>query len=317
MRGAQPRLDVETQLVGDHEDRLSKSRAECIGHDAGASFFGFLAEEHPVAHDVGRAVGADVGELLGAHMCDRAGQGRDHEREPFGDPARMNAGAMQCDPGPLGDGVDPSAFIGRRVEPAERSDDVLARLQDRGHDLGVGDERAVQDAVGVGGQERVDVTRRGHSDAVATDELADVDTVFGGAVHPGADQFEIGMCEHPGDRGATHSARGPLDYTVAHGRHDAISAEIAACSAGRAKFLPDSEVRLIFVCDPARTSEQRTQHGLAGRTANECRRPGRSPGAGPRGADAVAADAGRLFRDLADDELLDEFWRRRSSIGHC
>jgi len=37
----------------------------------------------------------------------------------------------------------------------------------------------------------------------------------------------------------------------------------------------------------------------------------------PRGADALAADAGRLLRDLADDELLDEFWRRRSSIGHC
>ncbi|MGO9874822.1 MAG: hypothetical protein ACLPVY_13595 [Acidimicrobiia bacterium] len=37
----------------------------------------------------------------------------------------------------------------------------------------------------------------------------------------------------------------------------------------------------------------------------------------PGGADALAADAGLLLRDLTDDERLDEFWRRRSSIGHC
>jgi hypothetical protein len=42
---------------------------------------------------------------------------------------------------------------------------------------------------------------------------------------------------------------------------------------------------------------------------------GRRPAS--RGADASAPDPGRLRRDLADDELLDEFWRRRSSIGHC
>ena len=81
MGGAQRGPDIETQLVGDHEDRLAEPGAEGVGHDARASLFRGLAEQHPVAHDVGRTVGADVGEFLRPHMGDRPRQGGDHERE--------------------------------------------------------------------------------------------------------------------------------------------------------------------------------------------------------------------------------------------
>ena len=106
VRRAQLRVDVEAQLVGDHEHRLAKAGAERVGHDAGARLLGRLAEQHPVAHDVGRAVGADVGELLGAHVGDRARERRDHERESLGDAAGVDAGAVQGDPGLLGDRVE-------------------------------------------------------------------------------------------------------------------------------------------------------------------------------------------------------------------
>ncbi len=60
-----------------------------------------LAEQHDLAHDhVGRVV-ADVGELLGAHVADVAAQRRQHQREPLGDAARVDAGAVQRDAPPV------------------------------------------------------------------------------------------------------------------------------------------------------------------------------------------------------------------------
>ena len=122
-----------------------------------ARLLGRLAEQHPVADDVGCAVGADVGELLGPDVGDRPRQRRDHEREPLGDAAGVDAGAVQGDAGLAANASNRAALVGGRVEPAERRDHVLARLEDGGHHAGVGHERAVDDAVGVEGEQRVDV----------------------------------------------------------------------------------------------------------------------------------------------------------------
>lgn len=52
--------DVEAQFVGDHKDRLAETGTECVDHDARASPFRGLAEQHPIAHDIGSAIGANV-----------------------------------------------------------------------------------------------------------------------------------------------------------------------------------------------------------------------------------------------------------------
>ena len=109
-----------------------KPRAQRLGHDALARLLGCLAEEHPVADDVGGAVGADVGELLGPHAGDGARQGRDHEREALGDAAGVDARAVQGDAGRPAHRVELGPLVARRVEPAERRDQVLARLEDPG-----------------------------------------------------------------------------------------------------------------------------------------------------------------------------------------
>ena len=216
--GPQLGLDVEAHLVGDHEDRLAEPAAERVDHDAGAGLLGGLAEQHPVAHHVGRAVGADVGELLRPHVGDRARQGRDHEREPLGDPPGVDPGAVQGHAGLLGDGVELLALLGRRVEPAERGDHVLARLEDGGHHRRVGEDRAVEDAVGLGGQQGVDVAGGGHAQVLAAQERAEVDALLGRAVDPGPGQLELGMRQDPLHGGTAHAAGGPLDHAKAHGR---------------------------------------------------------------------------------------------------
>ena len=47
----------------------------------------------------------------------------------------MDTGAVEGDPSPGGDRVETSSLLGRRIEPSERRDDVLARLQNRDHDV--------------------------------------------------------------------------------------------------------------------------------------------------------------------------------------
>ena len=84
-----------------------------------------------------------------------------------------------------------------RVEPAERGDDVLARLEDGGHHRRVREDRAVEDAVGVGGQQRVDVARGGDAELLAAEQHAEVDPLLGRAVDPGARQLEVGVRQDP------------------------------------------------------------------------------------------------------------------------
>ena len=154
-RRAQLGVEVEAELVGDHPHRLAEPGAEGVGHDARAGLLGRLAEQHPVADDVGGAVGADVGELLGPHVGDRPGQRRDHQREALGDAAGVDAGAVQRDAGRLAHRVE--ALAARRSGGKNQPSGVTTFLPDsrmRVDDARVGHERAVDDAVGVEGEQR-------------------------------------------------------------------------------------------------------------------------------------------------------------------
>ncbi len=89
------RSSAKPELGRDHVDRLHEAVAEHLEHRARLRRLRVLAEEHDLAHDhLGRVV-ADVGELLGAYVADVAAQRRQREREPFGDPAGIDAGAVQ------------------------------------------------------------------------------------------------------------------------------------------------------------------------------------------------------------------------------
>ena len=179
-------------------------------------FLGCLPEQHHVAHDLGRAVGADVAELLGAHVCHRVRKRRHHEREPLGDPAGMDAGAVQRDATLGAGGLEVGDVLGLREHPADRRHEVLARAQDARDDLGIGEDGRVDHAVGVDRERLVDVGRRGDADRLAPDELADVAAVLGRAVYPAPDELELGMRQHALDRGAPDATRRPLDHAVAH-----------------------------------------------------------------------------------------------------
>ena len=48
----------------------------------------------------------------------------------------------------------------------------------------------------------------------ATDDPADIDTALLRAVHPAADELELGVREHAFDRGLTDAAGGPLNDAV-------------------------------------------------------------------------------------------------------
>jgi hypothetical protein len=81
----------------------------------------------------------------------------------------MDARAVQGDPGRPTGGVEALPLPGGRVEPAERGDDVLGGLEDPGDHRRVGHERAVDHAIGVGGQQCIDVAGRRDPDRAAPD----------------------------------------------------------------------------------------------------------------------------------------------------
>ena len=93
-------LGVErpAELGRDHVDRLHEAVAEDrrASGSCAASSGGLPNSMTSRTTMLGRVV-ADVGELLGAHVADVAAQRRQHQREPLGDAAGVDAGAVQRD----------------------------------------------------------------------------------------------------------------------------------------------------------------------------------------------------------------------------
>ena len=163
-----------------------------------------------------RSVGADVGELLGADVGDRAREAGDHEREALGDAAGMDAGAVERRAALSARRFDLARVDPLRVDPAERRHDVDAGPQDPDQDLRIRHQRAVDHAVGTEREQRVDVAGRADADRRAADEGPDILAFLRFAVDPTADELELRMVEHALDRGAAHAAGRPLDHLPGH-----------------------------------------------------------------------------------------------------
>ena len=147
-----------------------------------------------------------------------AGERRDHQRKALGDAAGVDAGAVQRDAaGVTGHLERREVLPSPRKEPTERRDDVLARAQDALDDCRIGEDRAVEDAVRVEREQRVDVARRGDAERCDPGQLARIATVLGATVDPASDQLELGVIDDALDRGAADAAGGPLDDAILHG----------------------------------------------------------------------------------------------------
>jgi hypothetical protein len=129
----------------------------------------------------------------------------------------MDAGAVERHPRLLAHLVEPVPLAHRRVEPAEGRHHVLARLEDARHHRRVGEQRAVEDAVGLHAQQGIDVGGGSDAHGVTAYERADVGAVLLGRVDPAPDELEVGVVQHPFDRRPPDVARGPLDHP--HGTH--------------------------------------------------------------------------------------------------
>ena len=161
-------------FMGDHVHRLAEAVAEQVDHRAGRRLLRRLAEQHDVADHRRCAVGPDVRELLGAHVGNRAGQCRDHQREAFGNATRVDAGAVQG-AATLGAGSLQRADVAlAREEPAQRGDHVPAGGEHARNQCRVRHDRAVQDAVGFQRQQRVDVAAGGDPERLKAADVADV-----------------------------------------------------------------------------------------------------------------------------------------------
>jgi hypothetical protein len=103
------------------------------------------------------------------------------------------------------------SHIDRRegIEPAERSDHVLARLQDADDLRRVGEQRAVEDAVRIERQHAGLVAAREDADRAQAAQLADVAPDLVWRTDPGAGQLEVRVGDDPPDGRAA-------DVPVAH-----------------------------------------------------------------------------------------------------
>ena len=183
----------ESESVDDQPDRLEEAAVEQFLHRPANGALGCAAETHHMAEHVRCAVGPQVGEFLGADVGDPGGHHRQQQRKQFGGRTRPDTGAVQgC-----------VALPRRRlqwgrlglagIEPAERTDHILARSQQRAHLVGIGQQRGVDDGVGIHREDLVDTVGGGHPELADTDDLPNVFAHLGFRVHPAADQLELGM----------------------------------------------------------------------------------------------------------------------------
>src|SRR4029453_2774168 len=117
-------------------------------------------------------------------------------------------------------GLEPFGHLGREGAPyvdelRTGAHDVLARCQEPAQLVDVEAARHVQDAVGVEGDERVDVVRGADAGVPpGPRELAGVHPDLVGAVHTHAHDLEVRVLERRAQRPSTDVPRGPL--------HDAV-----------------------------------------------------------------------------------------------
>ena len=162
---------------------------------------------------VGRRVTTDVGKFLGAHVRDRARQGRNAQRKALRDPARMDPRSMERHSTLLAGRPQVSDVPLSGVEPVERSHHVDTRLQNPSYLLSIGKKRRVEHAVRPKLEDRVHVVRCLHPQRAETANLSDVTVGLVFAVNPSAHELELWVGHDPLDCRATHVSGRPLNHT--------------------------------------------------------------------------------------------------------
>ena len=215
-------VEREAERVGDHVDRLQEAArraAASIGLFAACS--GVFPNSITSRPRPRRAVGADVGELLRAHVRDRARERRDHQREALGDAARVDAGAVQRRRRPCG---RPPRGRRRSRSGTGRTSRAASRRScpTRGSAItsfGLRHERAVQHAVGVEREQRVDVVGRAHADRRPSPRARRRPARSSRRCAPSSRPARApGAIEDALDRRAPDAARRPLDHAILHVR---------------------------------------------------------------------------------------------------
>src|SRR4029450_5115198 len=101
-------------------------------------------------------------------------------------------------------------------------------MQDADHLCGIGEQRAVEDAVGAQGQQARLVVGGGDAESPEPAQLAGVAPGLVRRVDPDTDQLELGMGHDALDGGAADGSRRPLDHAIRHCRLLAIADAVRA-----------------------------------------------------------------------------------------
>ena len=160
-------VDTHPEAIGDHVHRLREERhAETQNRRLGDELVLVFTEAHPV-DVVCRCVGEDIDDLVDADLVDPAHHARERERQDVACVTRMNAAGVKGGSAVLTCRADLVAVGGEvrcRIEESARRHDVLSGAQQSADGLGVHDDRRVEDAVGVRGDDGVDVVGRDDAD---------------------------------------------------------------------------------------------------------------------------------------------------------
>jgi len=211
-----------------------------------------------------------MSENSSAHVRDPGADRGDHQREPLGDAAGVDAGPVQGRPALAAGRLDRLDLRRIGVDPPDRRHHALARAEQRGHLGVVRHQRAVDHAVGVQSEDLLGAGRRRDPDRVGAEDLADVLAVLVVRVHPAADQLQVGMAEHPLDRRLAHATGGPLHDP------DRLLARHGADSAVPTDTCQDADPSLLLTSNDGSTctslpSRRYSSRVTTGRRAHRCR----------------------------------------------
>ena len=248
-------------------ERASEADGDLGGRRVVGRGVGLLADQHVV--DAVRGVGQRDGDELDVARADAAAEHR---------AAALRAGVE--------DPLAPVVGVRLAVDEGRRGDDVDAGLEDADHLVHVEPHRVVDDAVGLEGEQRVDVVRGREPDRRQSAQLTDV--LAGLVLRPGVatDQLEVRALQHRLDRLPADVARRPLHDT---NRHCSPSIAASGDQGDTVSFLFERSLRPSGGSSPAEPPPAGVRSRSQVSVARSSRISKRSP-------DTGGADSGRRRR---------------------
>ena len=217
-------VQLEAQRRRDQGDHRPPGQGRAPGRQQQGLGLVGLPEPHDLEHGEGVVPGGVVDDLHHPDGADVLAQPEGPDGDAGVAVAGVDARGEEGRPALLAGGLQLVAepgLLGVQQGHERRVDHVLARRQHpadvvdhlAGADVGVG---RVADAVGVEGEQGVDVLGGGDAHRVDAAQLTGVAAGLVVAVDPEADQLEIGVVDDGGHGVDADGARRPLDDLVAH-----------------------------------------------------------------------------------------------------